>query len=59
MRSRLLNVRSVGDDWMIVDSSWYDNGGKTEVLGGKTLSQRHAVHHISHMAWSGIEPGSP
>jgi hypothetical protein len=32
--------------------------GETEVLG-KNLSQRHFVHHKSHMTRPGFEPGPP
>jgi hypothetical protein len=32
--------------------------GETEVLG-ETLSQCPFVHHKTHMAWPGIEPGPP
>jgi hypothetical protein len=32
--------------------------GETEVLGGK-LSQRHFVHHKSHMTRPELEPGPP
>jgi hypothetical protein len=32
--------------------------GETEVLG-ENLSQRHYVHHKSHLTRPGIEPGPP
>jgi hypothetical protein len=32
--------------------------GKTEVLG-ENLSQRHSVHHKSHLMRPGREPGPP
>jgi hypothetical protein len=32
--------------------------GETEVLG-EILSQRHFVHHKSHMTRPGLEPGPP
>jgi hypothetical protein len=40
--------------WAPVEWNWQ---GKTEVLGGKNLSQCHLVHHKSHMDWFWIELG--
>jgi hypothetical protein len=36
----------------------WELAGETEVLGGN-LTQRHFVHHKSHMTWPGLEPEPP
>jgi hypothetical protein len=36
----------------------YELAGEAEALG-ENLSQCHFVHHKSHKAWPGLDPGLP
>ena len=46
------NITKRAEHW------WKDTDrGNPELIGGKSMSQRHFVHHTSNMDWPGIELG--
>jgi hypothetical protein len=51
-------VPAPDDRWSVEQSVEWKLAGENEVLG-ENLSQRHFIHHKSHMTWPGLEPGPP
>jgi hypothetical protein len=50
---------SVLDEWMSMERWWTDTETGNPKYSERNLSQRHYVHHKSHMDWPGIEQMPP
>jgi hypothetical protein len=50
----------LGTDELMSKEHWWNDTDKGKLkYSDKNPSQCHAVHHKSHMAWLGIQPGPP
>ena len=57
IRSHMLSVNSIGDEWISVEHWWNGNGWGKLKYWEINLSQRRVMYRNSPMNWPGIEPG--
>jgi hypothetical protein len=52
-------VNPADDTWVNMEQQWNDTDRGKLKDSEKNLSQRHFMHHKSHMDWPGCESGPP